>query len=259
MKSCRHKLCAQLNPQPVTAFYKCKRNLDGLASFCKQCFMAYYSTPRNKMVAKKKYEAKCKQAKVLLVDLPGEIWKDIVGYIDRYMVSSLGRVKRIDKFYDRFMCVYINKTLGYYQVNLTREGEPYKQHTEYLHRLLAKAFIPNPCDFPDINHKDGDKANNDLNNLEWCTAKQNTAHAINFLHRHGSVTRKRNGLLKLQLPTKWCNFGKHNALKEDFHKNNEALSGLYSYCKDCAAKRQKEYNQARKAKREAIKKSNDQH
>lgn len=68
-----------------------------------------------------------------------------------------------------------NKQTGYYQVSLWKNN---KGTWHYIHRLLAQHFIPNPLNKPEINHKDGDRQNNNLNNLEWVTSKENSQHAI---------------------------------------------------------------------------------
>jgi len=67
---------------------------------------------------------------------------------------------------------------GYYYVHLSIYG---KSKTMRIHRLVAETYILNPMNYPVINHKDGNKLNNNVSNLEWCTVKENTNHAINFL------------------------------------------------------------------------------
>ena len=77
--------------------------------------------------------------------------------------------------YSRFgkkLCKWVVNT-GYYQVSIHHKG---KRHFRYVHRLVAEAFIPNPNNLPQVNHKDGDKLNNNVNNLEWVSNKQNTQH-----------------------------------------------------------------------------------
>ena len=103
-----------------------------------------------------------------------EIWKDIEGFKGRYQVSSWGRVRNaITK------CIikpYKNEK-GYLKVGLTQNGKCLKFR---VNRLVAQAFIPNPYNLPQVNHKDGNKANNSFTNLEWITNKDNTIHSINL-------------------------------------------------------------------------------
>jgi len=80
-----------------------------------------------------------------------------------YFISNKGRVKTYDDFYPK---IWFHKSTGYYQVKLN--GKKY-----YLHRLLAQAFIPNPENKPFVDHIDGDRKNNALSNLRWCTHAEN--------------------------------------------------------------------------------------
>ena len=98
-----------------------------------------------------------------------EIWKDIEGYEGIYKISNLGNVKSLER------TLWNGHTYGYYTVRLSKDG---KGKNHLLHRLLAVAFIPNPNNLPIINHKDGDKTNINLDNLEWSTYKDNNEHAI---------------------------------------------------------------------------------
>lgn len=109
-----------------------------------------------------------------------EIWKDIDGYEGFYQVSNLGKVRSLDR-YARNGRFFEGKTLsscdngcGYLVVNLQVDGKN-KMHT--VHRLVAKAFIPNEHNLPQVNHKDGDKSNNNIDNLEWCNNSMNMKHA----------------------------------------------------------------------------------
>ncbi len=99
-----------------------------------------------------------------------EIWKDIEGYEGLYQVSNLGRVRSNNKL------LHLNKnTYGYKHVTLSKGNI---QKTALVHRLVASAFIENPLKLPQINHKDGNKNNNAVSNLEWVTQKSNNRHAI---------------------------------------------------------------------------------
>lgn len=95
-----------------------------------------------------------------------EEWKDIKGYEGLYKVSNLGNVK--NKHSKLLKPDYSNK--GYACVILRKNGVN-KKHR--VHRLVAEAFIPNPDNLPEIDHKDENKANNEASNLKWCTHKQN--------------------------------------------------------------------------------------
>lgn len=95
--------------------------------------------------------------------------KDIIGFEGLYAITSCGRVwsYRNQKFLKSS-----DNGRGYQKVNLHRADGKIKQM--YLHRMVAEAYIPNPLGLPQVNHKDENKANNCINNLEWMTAKDNT-------------------------------------------------------------------------------------
>jgi hypothetical protein len=96
----------------------------------------------------------------------------INGYNGVYEISSLGNVIS-NNFGKKKILKHGIMTSGYKMVSLKKDG---KQKMFSIHRLLAIAFIDNPNTYPQVNHKDGNKLNNDLSNLEWCTRSQNIQH-----------------------------------------------------------------------------------
>ena len=98
-----------------------------------------------------------------------EIWKDIVDYEGLYQISNQGRVKSLKYGKERIMKPGNNGD-GYLFVWLWKNGERKKYK---IHRLVAQAFLHNPNNLPQVNHKDEDKTNNKVDNLEWCSSKYN--------------------------------------------------------------------------------------
>ena len=113
-----------------------------------------------------------------------EVWKDIQGYEGLYQVSTQGRVKSLErmipyskgmrKIPEKIMQLELN-TDGYWRLKLAN-GTTKKN--KKIHRLVAEAFLPNPEGKRCINHIDGDKSNNCVDNLEWVTHKENMEHAV---------------------------------------------------------------------------------
>lgn len=137
------------------------------------------------------------------INLPGKIgkgglvmeeWKDIKGYEGLYQVSNLGRVRSLDRILPNgtnSVMLYKGVVLkakplpsGYLRVLL--RGKDY-----YIHRIVATEFIDNPNNLPEVNHKDEDKTNNNINNLEWCTNKYN----INYGSNRERASKKLKGIV----------------------------------------------------------------
>lgn len=112
-----------------------------------------------------------------------EIWRDIKGYGGLYQVSNLGNVKSL-KFGKERILKPGKKPTGYLIVILCDNG---RRSTIHIHRLVAEAFIHNPLNFPQVNHKDENPSNNRADNLEWCDSSYN----INYGSRNEKVTDKR--------------------------------------------------------------------
>lgn len=113
-----------------------------------------------------------------------EIWKDIKEYEGLYQVSNLGNVKSLKRYVntnggakrlvkEKILKPIIDNT-NYYVVSLWKNNVCQRAH---IHRLVVETFISNIYHKPYVNHKDGNKLNNNVNNLEWCTPKENNLHA----------------------------------------------------------------------------------
>lgn len=111
------------------------------------------------------------------------ITKDIAGF-ENYTITNTGEIylkpyelidsKGIKRHYNGHIVKQAVNSSNYKKVTLRKDGVSYNK---YVHRLLAENFIPNPNNLPDVNHKDGNKWNNNLSNLEWVTEQENTKHA----------------------------------------------------------------------------------
>ena len=128
-----------------------------------------------------------------------EEWRDVVGFEVLYEVSNLGRVKshkgRNDKILTPIKC-----GKGYLQLILCADG---KHKNVMIHRMVAKAFIPNPNEERTVNHKDGNKKNNCVDNLEWCSYSDNLKHAYanGLNHWNPKKGRKQTPVVKMDLHT----------------------------------------------------------
>ena len=126
-----------------------------------------------------------------------EIWKDIEGFEGKYQVSNYGRIRNI-KFFNRvnFKRDRSSKAIRilkpqvkrkYYVVHLS-SGE--KDYHLLVHRLVASAFLPNPENLPEVNHKDENQLNNHVDNLEWCTRDYNFSYGTGQERAHNSKKKK---------------------------------------------------------------------
>ena len=115
---------------------------------------------------------------VMVKPISGEIWKDVSSH-PGYRVSNLGRIAN-----GKVLLTQTINGRGYLQVKMYNiAGE---RKSERVHRIVAAAFVPNPLQKREVNHKDGDKHNNAASNLEWCTGRENVCHAV----KNGLVKRR---------------------------------------------------------------------
>ena len=161
-----------------------------------------------------------------------EEWKPVDGFED-YEVSNLGNVKSLN--YHR---TGVEKVLkpgtyrGYLRVCLCRNG---KHKWLYVHRLVASAFLPNPEGLPEVNHKDEDKTNNIVNNIEWCSRSYNT----NYGSRNERVASALTNYPDFSKPVEASRFSDFREICLSFPSTMEAerngyfSSNVSACCKGC--------------------------
>lgn len=174
------KLCSTCKKNlPLDNYTKNKNKKDGLEPICRGCKKKYYH-----FVVEKTTIAN-------YTEIPFEIWKRIDGF--NYEVSNMGRVKSlyqeivsVNGVVRRFPPCLLSPATnedGYKKVSMSvvNNNGLRRQKLFSVHRLVASAFLPNPENYDQVNHKDGDKSNNSKDNLEWCNASHNIRHA----YKHG--------------------------------------------------------------------------
>ena len=157
-----------------------------------------------------------------------EQWHDIAEYEGLYQISNFGRVKSISRTIDRHGLTNIPDKImnpstnikGYKVVQLSKDGI---RTTYFVHRLVAKTFIPNPTNLSQVNHKDEDKTNNKVDNLEWCDGRYN----INY----GTCLQRRSEHFKKKV----CQYSLDNTPIKVWDSLKEAAIAL-KVCKDSISK-----------------------
>lgn len=154
-----------------------------------------------------------------------EEWKDVVGFENTYEISNLGKVRskdRIIKYSDGRIIhrkSFIKKPTytqgGYPRIGLQVNG---KLVMKFVHRLVAEAFIPNPNNYPIINHKDEDKNNFQASNLEWCNYSYNTSYSNKGINRR-SNSKGCNSKIILKLTLEGIEVGRYNGASGACRKN----------------------------------------
>ena len=144
-----------------------------------------------------------------------EYYANIKGYEDLYQISNYGTIKSVTHYIidkkgkSRLMKGKILKQTpdrknGYLSVSLMKEG---KKQTFRTHKLVASTFIPNPDKLPQVNHIDGDKENNYVGNLEWCSCKDNIHHA--WKNKLNYVSEKHRQVASKTMKQRWENYRKN--------------------------------------------------
>lgn len=176
-----------------------------------------------------------------------EIWKPVEGYEGLYEVSSLGRVRSLDRYDSnnhyrkgRILTLRTDK-YGYLDVLLSSNN---KVKRYKVHRLVAEAFIPNPDNLPQVNHLDEDKTNNRVENLEMCTAKYNSNYGSrkdrvrNSRIKNGTYT----GLSREEYSKKW--YQEHKEHRKNYYQ--EKKDHIKEYYKKYYQEHKNEYNERQK-------------
>ena len=166
-----------------------------------------------------------------------EIWKDIEGYEGLYQVSNYGNIKSLSKVVKNAYGVHRTedkilkpqtKKDGYLQIQLSKNG---KQKHYKVHRLVALTYIANPNNYPCVNHKDENKSNNHVSNLEWCTYEYNT----NYGTRNKRASEKLKGKMKNKKLTKQQLEKRYRKVK--CIEDNRVFNSIYEASIYCVGKK----------------------
>lgn len=175
----------------------------------------------------------------------GEVWKDITGYEGFYQVSDFGRVRSVDRnvtykngtvvFYNGQLIKPIKDKKGYYGVGLSKGG---LWKRVKVHRLVAKEFIPNLNNLPQVNHKDENKSNNKVDNLEWCTNEYNRGYGSSKDRQKRAVLQfdtKGNFIMEYESTAKTVEYGfiQGNVARCARGECNTHYGYVWKYKEDC--------------------------
>lgn len=165
----KSKKCTRCYKVLDISCFTIRRARNSVVSACKEC----------SKVLRKSYNDKIKKL-FIIEDMDGEIWKDVINYENFYQVSNFGRVKSLSRLsargfmiQDRILTPRLDGG-GYHKAFLYKNSIR-KQYS--IHRLVCLHFLYRENSTLEVNHKDGNKNNNHLENLEWCTRGYNISHA----------------------------------------------------------------------------------
>lgn len=163
-----------------------------------------------------------------------EVWKDVVGYEGLYKVSNIGRIMSCERYVNtcgggkRLLGEKILKPFkcpgGYCEVSLWKNN---KYKTTMVHRIVAVAFLNNPNNFPEVNHKDENKENNCIENLEWCTSKYNA----NYGSRTQKMKDKKPSKPVIMMDKSGNVVKKYNSLGDASRETGFDISAIIRVCK----------------------------
>lgn len=208
---------------PASEFFFNTNTSDNCSCSCKECYAVETSVGSDNVVE----------------DLQGEIWKDVVGYEEYAEVSNLGRVLIKERLFDngvnkcykpmRLATISKNKH-GYATITLHVKGKTVRL---LVHRLVAQAFIPNTHNLPCVNHKDENKVNNCVYNLEWCDREYNNNYGTRneriSIANKGKFTikmKKHLDNVKENMKTPIAQFDKNGCFIQAFESISEAERAL---------------------------------
>lgn len=176
-------------------------------------------------------------------DVVPVVRKQVVGYEGLYEVDQFGRVYSIDRIktvvdngriYEKHIAGKQMKqsihTKGYKTVSLTKNGST---KTMFVHRIVAEAFLPNPSNLPLVNHKDEDKTNNFIDNLEWCTASYNRTYGKAIERQakkiRGRESNKKIAIIQKDMSGEFLNW--FDSLTKAAENVNGSTSSISAVCK----------------------------
>lgn len=171
----------------------------------------------------------------MVTSLDNEIWLPVVGYEGLYEVSNMGRIKALYRewYSGKEGCTLRSKeeciisqqnSRGYKRIVLTRGGV---QKFKSVHRVVAMAFIPNPEGLPEINHKNGVKSDNQVENFEWVTASTNQLHALELGLKISQKRGEHSGARKISCDTLGISF---NCIKDAADTLGVNVTNIWKVC-----------------------------